>query len=67
MAKFESPIMMIRELRRQQTAEILDRHTITSTYQKFLETGSVEDRIRSGTSSTITDNIINEVEQRATN
>ena len=44
MAKFESSIMAIRrELRRQQATEVSERHTITVIYQKFLETGSVED------------------------
>ena len=53
-----------RELRRQEAAEVPQRHTITSIYQKFLETGSVEDRrIRSGRPSTITNDRINEVEE----
>ncbi|CAM2708581.1 unnamed protein product [Rotaria socialis] len=42
---------------------IPERHTIISIYQKFLETGPVEDRIRSGRPSTITDDIINEMEE----
>jgi len=63
MAKFESPIMVIRELRRQGAAEIPERHTITSIYQRFLENGSVEDRTRSGRPSTITEDTINEVEE----
>ena len=68
MAKFESPIMVIGELRRQEAAKVLERHTITSIYQKFLETGLVEDRrIRSERLSTITDDRINEVEQGVTN
>lgn len=59
MAKFESPIMAIRELRRQGAAEIPERHTIISIYQRFLENGSVEDRARSGRPSTITEYTIN--------
>ena len=44
MAKFESSIMVIRrKLRRKEAAEVSECHTITSSYQKFLETGSVED------------------------
>ena len=44
MAKFESPIMVIhRELHRQEATEFPKRHTITFIYQKFLETGSIED------------------------
>ena len=38
------------------------RHTITSIHQKFLETDLVEDCIRSGRLSTITDDIMNEIE-----
>ena len=49
--------MMIHELRRQEAAEILERHIITSIYQKFLETSSIEDRIRSRGPSTIKGNI----------
>ncbi len=41
MAKFESPIMVIRELQRQGATDIPVRQTITSIYEKFLETGSV--------------------------
>ena len=67
MAKCESPIIVICELRRQEAAEVPDRHTITSIYQKFLETGSVEyRRIRFGRPSTITDDRINEVEEALT-
>ncbi len=55
--------MVIRELRRQGAAEISERHTITSIYQRFLENGSVEDRTRSGRPSTITEDTINEVEE----
>ena len=62
MAKFESPIMVILGFRPPEAAEILERHTITSIYQKFLETGSVEDRIQSERPSTITDDVINEAE-----
>ena len=43
MAKFESPMMVIRELRRQEATDIPTKHTITSIYQKFLETGSIHD------------------------
>ena len=67
MAKFESPKMVIRELRWHKAVEIPERHTITSIYQTFLETGSVEDCIRSWRPSTITDDIINEVKQRTRN
>ena len=54
-AKFESPIMVIRELQRQGATDIPVRQTMTSVYQKFLKTGSVEDLDRIGRSSTITE------------
>ena len=41
----------------------LDAKNFHMSYQKFLETGSVEDRICSGRLSAITDDIINEVEE----
>lgn len=63
MAKYESPVMVIRELQRRGTTRIPERHTITSIYQKFLETGSVEDLSRSGKPSTITENKVEEVEE----
>jgi hypothetical protein len=52
MAKFESPIMVIRELQRQGTTDIPVRQTITSIHQKFLEIGSVQDLVRTGRPST---------------
>ena len=41
MAKYESPVMVIRELQRRGTTNIPERHAITSIYQKFLDTSSV--------------------------
>ena len=63
MAKFESPMMVICKLQWQEAAEIPERHTITSIHQRFLEIGSPEDCISSGRPSTITDDIIKEVEE----
>ena len=63
MAKFESPIMVIRELQRQGAADIPVRQTIISIYQKFLKTGSVEDLDRTGRPSTITEDQIEKVEE----
>jgi hypothetical protein len=63
MAKLESPTRVIREMQRQGDKNVPERHAITSIYEKFLETGSVEDRSRSGRPSTITDEIVDEVEQ----
>ena len=53
MAKYESPVMVIRELQRRGTTNIPERRAITSIYQKFLETGSVGDRAHTGRLSTI--------------
>ena len=63
MAKYESPVMVIRELQRRGTTNISERHAITSIYQNFLETGSVEDRAHTGRSSTITEDKIQEIQQ----
>jgi hypothetical protein len=63
MAKFESPIMVIRELQRREATDIPNRHSITAIYEKFLETGSVQDKIRTGRPSTITEEKIQEVEE----
>jgi transposase len=63
MAKFDSPTMVIRELQHQEAADIPTRHTVISIYQKFLETGSVQDCIRTGRPSTITEEKVQEVEE----
>ena len=63
MAKYESPIMVIRELQRRGKTNIPERHSITSIYQKFLKTGSVIDRARTGRPSTITKAKVQEVQQ----
>ena len=57
MLKFESSMMVTRELQRHEAAEIAERHTFTSIYQKFVETGSAEDRILSRRPLTMTDDI----------
>lgn len=62
MAKFESPIMVIRELQRRETADIPLRHAITAIYKKFLETGSVEDYAHTGRPSTITEEKVQKVQ-----
>ena len=48
MAKYESRVMVIRQLRLRETTNIPERHAITSIYQKFVETGSVRDRAHTG-------------------
>lgn len=63
MAKFESPVMVIRDLQRQGITDIPTRQTISSIYQKFLDTGSVQNVNPPGRPSTITEDKIDEVEQ----
>jgi len=63
LAKFESPIMVNCELQRQGAIDIPVRQTITSIYQKFLETGSVQNLSRAGRPSIITKDKIQEVEE----
>ena len=63
MAKYESPVMVIRELRRRGTTNIPEKYTVTSIYQKFLETGSIENRAHTGKSSTITEDKVQEIQQ----
>ncbi|CAF1187092.1 unnamed protein product [Didymodactylos carnosus] len=60
---WHSPVMVIRELRRRGTTNIPERHTVTSIYQKFLETGSVGDRAHTGRPSTITEDKVQEIQQ----
>ena len=40
MAKYESSLMVIRELQRRRTTNTPERYAITLIYQKFVETGS---------------------------
>ena len=63
MAKYESPVMVIRELQRRGTTNIPERRAITSIYQKFLETGSIGDRAHTGRSSTTTEDKVQEIQQ----
>ena len=63
MAKYKSPVMVIRELQHRGTTNIPERHAITAIYQKFLKIGSVGDRARTGRPSTITENKVQEIQQ----
>ena len=54
MAKYKSPVKVIRGLQRRGTKNIPERHAITSIYQKFLETRSIGDRAHTGRHSTRT-------------
>ena len=51
MAKYESSVTVVRQLKRRGTTNILERHAIASIYQK-LETGSIEDLAHTGRPST---------------
>ena len=55
MAKYESPVIVIREWQRRETTNIAERHAITSIYQTFLETGSTGDHAHARRPSTITE------------
>ena len=48
MAKFESPTEVLRALKRENITPLPANNTIADIYQRFLDTGSVEDRIRTG-------------------
>ena len=54
---------VIRELQRQGVSEIPERHTISRIYQKFLQTGSVEDIKPPGRPMTIDETKIKEVKE----
>ena len=62
-AKYESPVTIIRELQRRETTNIPEMYSITSVYQKFLETSSVGDRTHTGRPSTITEDKVQEIQQ----
>ena len=55
MAKFESPRETRRALQRENTPDIPTEKAIKNIQDKFLETGSVQDRERSGRSSSMTE------------
>jgi hypothetical protein len=57
MAKLESPVAVRRHLQPENMFDVPSENTIRNLYTKFLETGSVHDRTRSGRpSSTTTEN-----------
>ena len=55
--------MVIRELTPKEQQIFQQRYSIPSTYQKFLETGSIGDHAHTGRSSTITEDKVQEIEQ----
>ena len=63
MLKYESLVMIIRELQRRATTNIPEGHAITSIYQKFFETGSVGDCAHTGRPSTITEDKAQAIQQ----
>ena len=67
MGKYESPVMVSRELQRRGATNIPERHAITSIYQKFLEISSVGDRAHTRRPSPITEDKVQEIEQTLDN
>ena len=63
MGKYESSVMVIRQLQRRGTITIPERHSVTSIYQKFLETSSVRDRAHTERPSTITEDKVQEIQR----
>ena len=63
MPKFDSSVMVIRELQRQEVTDIPTRHIITSICPKFLDTGSVQNISRPGRPTAITEDKLDEAEQ----
>ncbi|CAF1581905.1 unnamed protein product [Rotaria sp. Silwood1] len=61
MAKFESPTIVERKLKVEFGKNAPKKDCIIATFQRFCETGSVEDRERSGRPSTITEDMVEEV------
>ena len=63
MAKYESPVVVIRQLQRRRKTNNPERHAITSIYQKFIKTDSAGDRAQAGRPSTITEDKVREIQQ----
>lgn len=61
MAKFESPVMVRRKLQLEFGQDTPSEDTISRTFHRFCETGTVEDRSRSGRPSTIDEEKVDEV------
>ncbi len=61
MAKFESPIVVKRKLQVEFGKNTPSENCIKFTLQRFYETGTVEDRERSGRTSKITEEKVDEV------
>jgi ribosomal protein S25 len=63
MAKLESPTAVRRCLQQENVSDIPTRLTIQAIYDKFIETGSVKDRERSGRPSVVTEEVAAEIDQ----
>ena len=63
MAKIESPIQVWRTLQKENSKEIPSPTQISRIYKKFLETGSVGDRERTGRPKKYDENTINKIEE----
>lgn len=61
MAKFESIVVVKRKLQAEFGKNSPSESSIRETYHRFCETGSVEDRKRSGRRSVVTDNMVSKV------
>jgi hypothetical protein len=61
MAKFESPTIVERKLKAEFGKNAPKKDCIIATFQRFCETGSVEDRERPGRPSTVTEDKVEEV------
>ena len=63
MAKFESPTEVLRALKRENITPLPANNTIADIYQRFLDTGSVEDRIRTGRPKKTNESTINQLHE----
>ena len=61
MAKFESPVVVKRKLHVEFGNETSSKFSIRATFERFCETGTVQDRERSGRPPKITEETIDEV------
>jgi hypothetical protein len=63
MAKLESPSSVRRHLQRENVSDVPSEKSIKAVYDKFIETGSVLDRERSGRPSLLTEEKLDEIEE----
>ena len=63
MAKLNHPKLVIRHFQRENLRVIPCEKTISRVFDKFLETGSIHDRERSGRPTTATDEKVDEIDE----